>query len=205
MKDHPIVSGCKNGLRLLFRILFRIKYLGRENIPSSGPALIVPNHQSYLDPLFVGSALPRSNRYMAMKSLFRYRPIAAFLRFYGAFPVTTRSADKSAIRDSIRFLRRGELVIIFPEGGRSRDGNLQEFFQGFARIALRERIPIVPVTISGAHKVWPPGKLCPRPGKVRVIFHPPINPSQMLPRDEIANSVAQAVRDSIAFGLQTSR
>jgi 1-acyl-sn-glycerol-3-phosphate acyltransferase len=202
VKDHPIVSGCKAGLRLLFRVFFRIGYLGLENIPPEGPCLIVPNHQSYLDPLFVGAALPRSNRYMAMQTLFRSRPLAAFLRFFGAFPVATGSADKSAIRDSIRFLRQGELVIIFPEGGRSRDGNLKEFFQGFARIALREKIPIVPVTISGAHKVWPPGKLVPRPGRIRVTFHPPLHPRESAGREEPAMQVVQTVRDRIASGFQ---
>src|SRR5688572_19024321 len=98
-------------VRICCRTLFSLKYEGLNNIPSHGPALIIPNHQSYLDPLFVGAAIPRSTRYMAMKSLFRWSALAAFLRFFGAFPVTTGRADKQAIKASLHFLRAGEVVI----------------------------------------------------------------------------------------------
>jgi 1-acyl-sn-glycerol-3-phosphate acyltransferase len=202
MKDPFLVSLSKLWLRTLFRILFRIEYSGLGHIPVGGPALIVPNHQSYLDPMLVGAAIPRSVRYMAMKKLFKWRPVAAFLKFYGAFPVSLRSADKGAIKTCIRFLRAGELVMIFPEGGRSRDGKLLEFFQGFARIALIEQVPIVPVTISGAHRVWSPYQRLPRPGKVRLTFHPPIHPGDFpLGGEPRAVQIARKVEETIATAL----
>lgn len=203
MKDHALVSSCKGGLRVLFRILFRIDYRGLENIPASGAALIIPNHQSYLDPLFVGAAVRRSVRYMAMKKLFRWSPVASFLRFYGAFPVNLHRADKDAIKACLKVLREGEAVIIFPEGGRARDGKLMDFYQGFARIALRQQVPIVPVTIAGAHQVWSPAHRFPHFRKVRVTFHPAIQPCDFAVQDgRRALRIVEKVKQTIESGLQ---
>ncbi len=202
MKDHPLVSFCKAGLRILFRAVFRIEYHGLNNIPATGAALIVANHQSYLDPLFVGAAAPRSVRYMTMKQLFQWPLLASFLRFYGAFPVATGSADKSAIKESLKFLKDGELVIIFPEGGRTRDGKLIPFFPGFARIALMRKVPIVPVTIDGAHDVWPPARRFPIPHKVQVTFHPPIHRSDFQLQDRAEPEwIVERVRQIIESGF----
>ncbi|MBI3939869.1 MAG: 1-acyl-sn-glycerol-3-phosphate acyltransferase [Acidobacteria bacterium] len=211
MKDHTLVVFCKWGLRVLFRVLFCIEYRGVGNVPRAGAAFIVPNHQSYLDPLLVGAALRRPVRYMAMKKLFKGTLATSFLRFYGAFPVSTHSADKAAVKACIRFLRAGDLVIIFPEGGRSRDGSLMDFLQGFARIALLEQTPIVPVTVSGAHRVWPPQRRLPRPGKVTLTFHPPIHPRDFPPSTEggsqkpeggsRASQIALKVKKTIASAL----
>lgn len=130
MRDSFFVALTKRGLLVTFGLLFRIQYRGRQHIPATGPAVFVSNHQSYLDPLFVGAALPRKVRYMAMHPLFVYRPISMLLRFYGAFPVVSRSADVRAFRACVRYLRAGELVLMFPEGERSPDGRLLEFFPG---------------------------------------------------------------------------
>ncbi|HEV8132608.1 MAG TPA: lysophospholipid acyltransferase family protein [Acidobacteriota bacterium] len=203
MKDRVLVGSCKGVLRVLFRILFRIDYRGLENIPAAGPALIIPNHQSYLDPLFVGAAVRRSVRYMAMKKLFRWSGVSSFLRFYGAFPVNLRRADKDAIKACLKFLRGGEAVIIFPEGGRARDGKLMDFYQGFARIALLQQVPIVPVTIAGAHQVWSPAHRFPRFRKVSVTFHPPIYPSDFEMADRThALHIVDQVKQTIESALE---
>jgi len=177
MRDALFVTLTKRWLLVMFWLVFRIQYRGRQHIPATGPALIVCNHQSYLDPLLVGAALPRSVRYMAMRQLFATRPIEILLRFYGAFPVATRSADTGAIKACLQYLRANELVMIFPEGERSPDGRLLEFFHGFARIAQLGEVPIVPVTIDGAVRVWPRSARWPRPGKVQVTFHAPLHPA----------------------------
>ncbi|MBI4456344.1 MAG: 1-acyl-sn-glycerol-3-phosphate acyltransferase [Acidobacteria bacterium] len=202
MKDHPLVTLCKKMLRILFRISLRIEYRGLANIPKSGPALIVPNHQSYLDPLFVGAALPRPVRYMAMKKLFKWPVVSRFLKFYGAFPVTLRSPDKGSIKACIQFLKAGELVIIFPEGQRSIGGNLMDFYHGFARIALLQHVPIVAVTISGAYQVWPSSRRLPYPAKVRITFHPPLHPQDFpLGEESPVARIVQKVKDTIASAL----
>lgn len=201
-KDRFLVSLCKGWLRFFFAVAFRIRYRGLENIPAQGPALVVPNHQSYLDPMLVGAALRRPVRYMAMKKLFRWRITAEFLKFYGAFPVNTQQTDRNAIRECLRALRSGEAVIIFPEGGRSRDGLVMEFFDGFARISILEGAPVVPVTIAGAHRAWPPHRLLPVPGRIQVTFHPAIDPSEFRLEPQAGPEIlSRKVREAIQSAL----
>jgi len=203
MRDALFVTLTKHWLLVMFRLVFQIQYQGRQNVPATSPALIVCNHQSYLDPLFVGAALPRSVRYMAMKQLFVKRPIEMLLRFYGAFPVATRSADTGAIKACLQYLRASELVLIFPEGERSPDGRLLDFFHGFARIAQLGEVPIVPVTIDGAVRVWPRTARWPRPGKVRVTFHEPLHPTSPSESGDDTERIALQVRDVMETTLCT--
>jgi 1-acyl-sn-glycerol-3-phosphate acyltransferase len=202
MKDILFVTVTKRCLQLLFRLTLRVEYHGLHHVPATGAALIVSNHQSYLDPLLVGAALPRSVRYMAMNQLFSRPTISAVLRLYGAFPVNARSADRRAIKACLRYLRRGELVMIFPEGERSRDGHLLQFFHGFARIALLGDVPIVPVTIHGAIHVWPRSAKWPRPGKVQLTFHAPLDPRSFPPESErAAAQISMQVRNVMRGAL----
>lgn len=202
MRDALFVTLTKRWLLVMFSLVFRIQYRGREHIPANRPALIVCNHQSYLDPLLVGAALPRSVRYMAMKQLFVKRPIEILLRFYGAFPVATRSADTGAIKACLHYLRANELVLIFPEGERSPDGRLLDFFHGFARIAQIGEVPIVPVTIDGAVRVWPRSSRWPRPARVRVTFHEPLQTTTSASESD-AERIAMQVRDVMETTLYT--
>jgi 1-acyl-sn-glycerol-3-phosphate acyltransferase len=203
MRDALFVTLTKRWLRALFWLAFRIEYHGRHHIPATGPALIVSNHQSYLDPLFVGAALPRSVRYMAMRQLFVKRPIEILLRFYGAFPVATRKADTGAIKACLHYLDANELVLIFPEGERSPDGRLLEFFHGFARIAQLREVRIVPVTIDGAVRVWPRSARWPRPAKVQVTFHAPLQPSAVASDGAVdAERISMHVRDVMETALE---
>lgn len=199
MRDAFFVTLTKRWLLVMFWLAFRIQYRGRQYIPA-GPALIVCNHQSYLDPLLVGAALSRSVRYMAMKQLFVRRPVSTLLRFYGAFPVATRSADTGAIKACLRYFRKSELVLIFPEGKRSPDGRLLEFFHGFARIAQLGDVPIVPVTIQGAIDVWPRSARWPRPGRVQVTFHAPLHPTDF-PSEPDAARISMQVREVMETAL----
>jgi len=202
MRDALFVTLTKRWLLMMFWLVCRIQYRGRQHIPPTGPALIVCNHQSYLDPLFVGAALPRSVRFMAMKQLFVTRPIDMLLRFYGAFPVTTRSADTGAIKACLHYLRANELVLVFPEGERSPDGRLLDFFHGFARIAQIGEVPIVPVTIDGAVRVWPRSSRWPRPAKVRVTFHEPLPPVTARSESGVdAQHIAMRVRSVMETAL----
>lgn len=202
MQDSTFIALTKRGLLAMFWLVFRIEYRGRQHIPLTGAAVLVSNHQSYLDPLFVGAALPRSVRYMAMHALFVYRPISMLLRFYGAFPVVSRSSDVGAVKACLRYLRAGDLVLMFPEGERSSDGRLLEFFPGFARIARRGDVPIVPVTIRGAVRVWPRSARWPRPAKVTVTFHPPLYPAATAAEPAAdAIHVSRAVREAMASAL----
>jgi 1-acyl-sn-glycerol-3-phosphate acyltransferase len=159
----------------LARLLFRIGFVGTENVPGSGPVVLVSNHVSYLDPVLIAIPIHRPLRYMTLEAFFRVPGLGALIRGCGAFPVRGDDADGHAVRTAIRILQAGEVLVIFPEGGRSRDGRLQPFRSGAFRIALQTDAPVVPTTIAGAFAAWPPHRRLPRPGRITITYHPPLS------------------------------
>lgn len=155
------------------KLLFRFEYSGGENVPSSGPLLVVSNHQSHLDPVLLGIASPRQVGALARASLFVW-PFSWLIRSFGAVPVERGSAT-AGIRAILGMLKAGEPMIVFPEGTRTSDGRLQPLQSGFCAIARRSGAAIVPVTIDGAFAAFPRGKVLPRPRKIRLTFHPALD------------------------------
>ncbi|MFY9147682.1 MAG: lysophospholipid acyltransferase family protein [Bacillota bacterium] len=136
-------------VRAFFCLIFRVSVVGLENVPEKGGAVIVANHLSYLDPPLIGAMLRRPIRFMAKKELFRFKPFAWLIRTLGAFPVDRGSVDRAAIREAIDTVSSGSLLGIFPEGGRSKDGRLQQGHAGAALVAIKTGVPVVPVGILG--------------------------------------------------------
>lgn len=134
---------------LFVRLVYRVTVTGLENVPDSGGAVIVANHLSYLDPPLVGVILKRPIRFMAKDELFRFRLFGALLRRLGAFPVNRVGVDRAAVREAISTVTSGQLLGIFPEGTRSKDGMLQKGHAGAALIAMKTGVPVVPVGILG--------------------------------------------------------
>jgi 1-acyl-sn-glycerol-3-phosphate acyltransferase len=131
------------------KIMGGFKVRGREHLPRKGGALVCANHISYLDPPGLGAAvLPRRSYYFAKKELFSNPIFGFFLRKHYAFPVDRGSMDREAIRHAIEVLRKGELLVLFPEGGRSPDGSLQPGNIGPALIASKAGVPIIPAAIK---------------------------------------------------------
>ncbi len=123
---------------------------GTENVPRSGPLIVVSNHQSNVDPPLVGTLVPRRTRFMAKEELF-YAPVfGLFVRWYQAFPLRRGGADRRAVRQALEILQGGGVVGMFPEGHRSLDCQLQRGQPGAAMIALRSKAPIVPVAVIGS-------------------------------------------------------
>ena len=141
---------------LLFKILFRIKVKGEENIPESGSFLIASNHISFLDPVAIGAASPRPLNFMARDDLFSNRIFGWLLRNVNVFPVKREDReDISAIREALKRLRKGKGLVIFPEGGRGESDRLREGKIGVALLAYRSGAPIVPAFIKGSDKALP--------------------------------------------------
>lgn len=159
---------------VLSRLLWRIRYHGLENIPPPGSGLIVAaNHQTYLDPFWVGYPIKRSIRFLAWDKSFDWPVVGKLMGLLGAWPLQVEGSDPTAIRRSLQWLRDGGAVVIFPEGGRGMtDGSMIKFKNGAVRMALEANVPILPVTIRGAHRVWPKGYRFPRMASVEVIYHP---------------------------------
>lgn len=140
--------------RVLFKVLWRWKVEGLENFPAAGPVVVVANHVSIWDPVAVGSALPRQIKFMAKEDLFHYPVLGSILPRLGAFPVKRNQPDRVAIRRALEILENKEVLGMFPEGTRSKTGELLKPHPGAAMIALKARAPVVPVACIGTADMW---------------------------------------------------
>ena len=173
-----------------FRIFHGLRVRGLHNVPSQGPMLLAPNHVSYFDPPLVGSTFPHLVHSMAWDALFLIPVFGRAIRSFGAFPVKLNTADKGAITQSLRILKGGACLVIFPEGGRSETGGLQEYEPGAARLAIQTGATVIPVTIPGGFDVWPRSNKLPRLyGPITVKFHPPIPVHQVHGRDALQEAL----------------
>jgi 1-acyl-sn-glycerol-3-phosphate acyltransferase len=158
------------------KILWRIKYHNKENIPKdlASGLLIVANHQTYFDPFWICAPIRRKFRFMAWDKAFDWFLVGWLIKYLGSFPVDTkRGTTKSVLRESYNTLRAGGTLLIFPEGARTfPDGKLLEFKTGAARIALEAGVPVLPVTVRGANRVWSQTMKYPHLRKVEIFYHP---------------------------------
>ncbi len=170
------VATAQGVVRWFFRISMvlgvKVRVHGLDNFPevspAGGPMLICTNHQSNLDPLVMGVVCPFPINYLAKKSLFKFAPLRWFLTWNDSIALD-RTAGVVGIKETLRRLKKGESVLIFPEGSRSRDGKLQPVKQGFCTIAKRTRVPVLPVAIAGTFDACPPNHW-PRFGNVHVVI-----------------------------------
>ena len=146
---------------------------GLEHIPGDGPAIIAANHVSYLDPPLLGIVTPRPIRFVAKRELFQLPLLAGFLRLIGTFPVERSRPDLRAGAESLRVLQRGELLGIFPEGTRNKQGGLKPFLAGVGWLAIKARAPVVPVVIHGYRPLLP-GSTWSRPGRLKIVCGKPL-------------------------------
>ncbi len=142
------------GASLLFlNALGGLRVQGEENVPKTGPVLLVSNHVSYLDPVSIGDACPRRVAFMGKAELFEIKPLGFLLRGVDAYPVRRGVSDRAAFKNTLALLADNRVVCIFPEGTRSVDGNLGEAEAGAALFATRTGCPVVPVFVSGSNKM----------------------------------------------------
>lgn len=142
---------------------YRLRRQGGERIPRRGPVLMVSNHQSHLDPIILGLiSWGRAFRPIARQTLYRSKPMAWLLHAFDTIPIDQEKSDTAAIKAAINELRKGQMIMIYPEGSRTPDGVTHEFQRGFLVLLKRAKAPIVPVAIEGAHDVWPIGQRFPR-------------------------------------------
>jgi len=159
---------CQQAARVLFVLLFGLRVHHRRRFPRTGGVLVVANHQSYLDPILAAVGMPRAFHPMARESLFRFAPFRWLIGSLYAFPVRRGTADLAAVKEALRRLKAGGVVLVFPEGTRTRDGSIGPMHGGPAAIAARAGVPIVPMVIDGAFEAWPRTRVLPRPHRIRV-------------------------------------
>jgi len=183
---------------LLCKLLGGWRVCGLENVPEQGGALIASNHLSFADPVIVGSALRRRTYYFAKAELFV--PIFGWIiRKCYAFPVERGGADMGAAKEAIKLLEAGELLTLFPEGTRGRDGKLQELSTGAVMLASRGGVPIIPCAICGSDDILPIGAKFFHRGKVAVSFGAPIDSLQYgeRPAKQELGVLTEQLRDSL--------
>ena len=169
----PILEWMRPVLGVMGRGIWNLTQKGIENIPPDGGLIIASNHQSYLDPFLISIPIKRPLRFLAWNAALEWPVAGKLMKLMGAWPLELERSDPSAIRRSIQWLREGEALVIFPEGGRGQaDGSMVRFKGGAVRMALEADVPILPVTIRGANNAWPKRNLLPRTGKVEITYHP---------------------------------
>ncbi|WP_139367654.1 lysophospholipid acyltransferase family protein [Bacillus alkalicellulosilyticus] len=174
--------------RAFLSSLYRVEVIGQENLPEEGPVLLCCNHIHNFDPPLLGAYIQRPIRYMAKQELFKYKFSNWLLRSVGAFPVRRGMSDKQAMRVTIQFLRDNEMIGLFPEGTRSKDGQLQKGLAGAGFFSLRTEATVIPCAIVGPYKPFK---------KLKLVYGPPIDMVQ-LREDKISVEDATAViMDSI--------
>lgn len=186
---------CRLIAQTLYIFLFRGRVFGTHLVPRQGGVLLVSNHQSFLDPVLATLALPRECNYMARNTLFDIswlRPIMAYLN---AFPVKRGTADMGAIKETLRRLKAGKVVLTFPEATRTTDGRIGAMRAGVVLLARKARVPIVPTLILGAFESWPRTAKLPKPHSVLVAYANPVYPHEHA--DWSDEQCVAAVRDRI--------
>ena len=190
---NPIVYWISRALlQPFFHLYFRLSRIGRENIPDSGPVIFASNHRSFLDPFIIGVLSRRPIYYVAKSEIFKNPLVAWFVSSLGAFPVRRGAGDADMLETAKAILARGDCVLIFPEGTRTRPGSLGRPKRGVGRLALETGAPVVPVALIGTEAVRNGWRI--RPKKVRARIGRPLTFPQV---DEVSPQLAAAVTDRI--------
>ncbi|WP_369408156.1 lysophospholipid acyltransferase family protein [Leptolyngbya ohadii] len=169
---------------------------GAENVPKTGPLLVVANHASDFDPPIVSCCVRRPVSYMAKEELFEVPVLSQAIRLYGAYPVKRGSADRSAIRSALQQLEMGWAVGVFLEGTRTPDARIHSPKLGAAMIAAKVQVPLLPVSLWGTENIIRKGDKLPRRVPVTVRIGEPISPPVSNKREEL-EAVTQLCVDRI--------
>jgi 1-acyl-sn-glycerol-3-phosphate acyltransferase len=166
---------------LLVRVVYRLRVDGKGQVPRTGPAIFVSNHQSFLDPVANGVAVQdRQFTAIARRSLFRFPPVGWLLRSWGAIAIDEKRGEAESLRAALAELAAGRCVLVYPEGTRSEDGRLKPFRRGFMLLQRKSGSDVVPMAIAGSIDAWPKGQSLPGlSGRVQVKVGAPIPASEL--------------------------
>ena len=173
-------DACNVAMRALLIALTRWRVEGRNNVPRTGPLIVVSNHLNLIDPPLLGASVPRRISFMAKQELFDSTFSRLVVENYGAFPVRRGQLDRKAVRQALEQLNSGSVLGIFPEGKRSLNSRLQPAQLGASLLASHSGVPIVPVGISGSEQVKGVASVLFRRPRIKVIIGRPF----VLPTDK---------------------
>ena len=163
----------------LLEMLFKFEISGQEHIPPSASSIVMSNHVSHLDPIFLGAAVPRELHYIARDDLFRVKLWGDFITYFNAFPIKRGKPDLQALRKTLSMLKEDNLLLMFPEGTRSVDGTLGEALEGAGFIVYRANVPVIPAFVKGTEIILPKHAKGIKRAKVSVSFGPAIELTEL--------------------------
>lgn len=173
---------------IVYHVLFRIKVTGKQNVPDDGPVIICTNHISNFDPPLVGITTKRPVSFMAKAELFE-KPILGKLMFkIRAFPVKRGLSDRKALKSGLKLLKDNQVMGLFPEGRRSKNGEIGKALAGAGFFALRSEATVIPCRIVGPYKLF---------GKIHVIYGEPVNMADLREQKVSPQEAADAIMEDI--------
>ncbi|HRU39590.1 MAG TPA: lysophospholipid acyltransferase family protein [Candidatus Goldiibacteriota bacterium] len=168
---------CKIFTLFVFKVFYRTKYINSHNIPKKGGFIMCPNHSSFFDPPLIGSVtFKRIFRFMARDTLFKKSFGGTMIKWMGAFPVKRGTVDRKSWDTLVKLVQNGEAVMLFPEGTRTENGEIQDGKPGAGMLIYKARARVVPVYAHGVYEAWPKGQK--RPSlfkKIYVIYGEPMD------------------------------
>ena len=205
METYFVGPICNAAQKVTLKMFADWKVIGRENVPPMGPLIIVSNHQSNFDSSLLGVSIPRRLWFLAKENIFRGPFASWFLRSYGAFPLNRHGADLRAYRWALDKLAYDQVLLIYPEGTRSR-GSLRKARTGIVRLALTAQAPLLPVGITGTERLGTVARVFNPTGKLRVnigtVFSLPSIEGK--PSTEVLQSLTDMIMQRIAALLPES-
>jgi len=188
-------------------LAFSLRTQGYRNVPPAGPALLIANHQSFLDPVLVGLAARRHLHYLARRTLFHHWGLSWLMRSLNGVPINQEGFAREGLKTILDQLQAGHAVVVYPEGERTADGKMQSFRPGIYLLIKRVDMPIVPVGIAGSFDAWPRHRPLPAlaplfwprcKGTIAVSIGRPIHTRSLRekPREQVLEELFIAVRNA---------
>jgi 1-acyl-sn-glycerol-3-phosphate acyltransferase len=171
---NPIYFAGWCSFRALYKFYFGWRVYNPERVPLKGPVILASNHASFLDPPLVGAGLRRDINYLARESLFRFPVVGWVLRNWNSVPVDREGGGAAGLRAILERLLAGGAIILFPEGTRTRDGQLQPARSGIGLTVIKSKAPVVPVRVFGTYEAYGRQMRWPRPRRVAVKYGRPM-------------------------------
>ena len=181
---------------------FRPKVVGREHIPATGAAILAPVHRSFADFGFAAFCTERKLFFMTKDEMWNNKWLGKLLLTVGAFPVHRESADREALQRAEEVLRRGELLVLFPEGTRRDGREVEDLMEGATFLSARTGAPIVPIGIGGSDLAMPKGSAVPKPYTIEVVIGPAIPPPARTEGGRVSRSAVRAATEALVGQLQ---